>query len=365
MKTNNINKITNVLTSVLPILLIFRLASNGKSVRMDYATRMLERFLLSTKLIVVCVLLVVFATTSAREITSFQAEGDCYALVARYLKERGVAYVISDDLKDLSCNWNFKGNTLADFQSWCKATGLKCGGNPFFVGYDSTWYDGEWVSRHKAQFLAQQKKELERERERLDSLANIKPDTLDNKSVTIEYLEIGKSIAERIGFSYSEYIGSAKFWDYTDLFSVTIQARDIGDTTFIYRTYTTQYDSSLHVFWGGSRDKIKQSNVTSNGVISNNYVTESYGLTFDLDNYHYSYTHASDYEHSISGSGKLSPGVNRIFGAFQRTYTLETGLPVLSRIPFLGALFRHVSDETETRYVFIYVTIGGTHDNGV
>lgn len=317
------------------------------------------------KLIVACVLPVAFATTSAREITSFQAEGDCYALVARYLKERGVAYVISDDLKDLSCNWNFKGNTLADFQSWCKATGLKCGGNPFFVGYDSTWYDGEWVSRHKAQYLAQQKKELEREKERLDSLANVKPDTLENKSVTIEYLEIGKSIAERIGFSYSEYIGSAKFWDYTDLFSVTIQARDIGDTTFIYRTYTTQYDSTLHVFWGGSRDKIKQSNVTSNGVISNNYVTESYGLTFDLDNYHYSYTHASDYEHSISGSGKLSPGSNRIFGAFQRTYTLETGLPVLSRIPFLGALFRHVSDETETRYVFIYVTIGGTHDNGL
>lgn len=286
-------------------------------------------------------------------------EGDCYQLASKYLQSRNVAYIISDGIRGKYCTWNFKGNTQADFNAWCKREGLFCGGNPFYVGFDSVWYDGAFIPHQKAIYLKQQKDEEKRKQHLLDSLSAVH-DTLENKSVTIEYLEIGKSIAERIGFSYSEYIGSAKFWDYTDLFSVTIQARDIGDTTFIYRTYTTQYDSSLHVFWGGSRDKIKQSNVTSNGVISNNYVTESYGLTFDLDNYHYSYTHASDYEHSISGSGKLSPGVNRIFGAFQRTYTLETGLPVLSRIPFLGALFRHVSDETETRYVFIYVTIGGS-----
>lgn len=202
--------------------------------------------------------------------------------------------------------------------------------------------------------------ETEEKREKLvhDSLLSI-IDTLENKSVTIEYLEIGKSTAERIGFNYSEYIGSAKFFDYSDLFSVTIQARNTGDTTFIYRTYTTLYDSTLHVFWGGSRDKIKQSNVTSNGVISNNYVTETYGLTFDINNMHYSYTHSTDFEHSISGNGKLVLGRNAIFGTYSRTYQLEQGLPWLSKIPLLGFLFRHVTDEHETRYIFIYLTIGG------
>lgn len=290
--------------------------------------------------------------------TSFQAEGDCYTLASKYLKERNLAYVISDELRTRTCSWNFQGDTQSDFNAWCKSLGLKCGGNPFYVGSDSVWYNGEWMPHQRAIYQRRVEQEQKRERYVLDSVS-AHHDTLENKSVTIEYLEIGKSTAERIGFDYSEYIGSAKFFDYTDLFSVTIQARNTGDTTFIYRTYTTLYDSTLHVFWGGSRDKIKQSNVTANGVVSNNYVTETYGLTFDIDNMHYSYKHATDYEHSISGDGKLVFGRNAIFGTYTRTYSLEQGLPWLSSIPLLGALFRHVSDETETRYVFIYVTIGG------
>ena len=58
-------------------------------------------------------------------------------------------------------------------------------------------------------------------------------------------------------------------------------------------------------FWGGQRDRLTQSNITSNGVVSNNYSRENYGLTFDLDNLKYSYRHSSDYEHSIEGTGKI------------------------------------------------------------
>lgn len=293
----------------------------------------------------------------ARPVTSFQAEGDCYSLASKYLQERNVAYIVSEELKKKSCSWNFSGNTEADFSTWCKYNGLRCGGNPYFVGYDSTWYAGERMPRERAVFLQQQADSIARAHFVQDSILN-HVDTIPNKTVTIEYLEMGKSTAERIGFDYSEYIGSARFFDYSDLFSVTIQARESGDTTYIYRTYTTLYDSTLHVFWGGSRDKVKQSNVTANGVVSNNYVTETYGLTFDIDRMHYSYTYATDYEHSISGDGKLKMGVNAIFGTYTRTYSLETGLPLLSSIPLVGPLFRHVSDETETRYVFIYVTLG-------
>lgn len=287
-------------------------------------------------------------------------EGDCYQLASRYLQTRNVAYIISDGIRGKYCTWNFKGRTDLDFESWCKREGLYCGGNPYYVGYDSVWFDGKFIPHQQAIYLKRIQLDEQRKAFVQDSIFQArKLDTLENKSVTIEYLEIGKSTAERIGFDYSEYIGSAKFFDYTDLFSVTIQARNTGDTTFIYRTYTTLYDSTLHVFWGGSRDKIKQSNVTANGVVSNNYVTETYGLTFDINNMHYSYKHATDYEHSISGDGKLVFGRNAIFGTYTRTYSLEQGLPWLSSIPLLGALFRHVSDETETRYVFIYVTIGG------
>lgn len=250
---------------------------------------------------------------------------------------------------------------MADFESWCKRTGLRCGGNPYYVGWDSTWHNGEWMPTPRANYQARLEREQREERSRLDSIANYRPDPLKDKRVTIEYLELGKSTAERLGFDYSEYIGTARFVNWEDLFSVTVQAKGQGDSTFIYRTYTTIYDSTLHVFWGGQRDKIKSSNVTSNGVVSNNYVTETYGLTFDISDMHYSYVHATDYEHSISGNGKLHEGRNEIVGVFQRTYTLARGIPWLMSIPVLKWLFTHNTEETETRYVFIYVTIGDGH----
>lgn len=289
-------------------------------------------------------------------------EGDCYLLASKYLQSRNLAYIISDGIRGKYCTWNFRGNTQADFNSWCKREGLYCGGNPFYVGYDSVWYQGQYMPHQKAIYL-KSIDDRENARKRLqDSLSSVR-DTLPLRRVTIEYLEIGKSTAERLGFDYSDYIGRASFsnlWE--DLFSVTIQAKASGDTSWTYRTYTTMYDSTLHVFWGGSRDKIKSSNVTSNGVISNNYETESYGLTFDIKGLTYSYTHSSDYEHSISGNGKLTDGRNSIFGAYQQTYYLEKGVPFLMHIPFVGLLFRHQSETNETRYVFIDVIIGRQDD---
>lgn len=286
-------------------------------------------------------------------------EGDCYLLASRYLATTNSAYIISDGIRGKYCTWNFKGNTQADFVAWCKREGLVCGGNPFYVGYDSVWFNGEFMPHQRAIYLKEVENEKKREKFVQDSLRSLssQKDSLPNKTITIEYLELGKSTAERIGFNYSEYIGSAEFWDYTDLFSVTIQAKDMGDTTFIYRNYTTVYDTVLHVFWGGSRDKIKHSNVTANGIVSNDYVSETYGLTFDMHGMHYRYTHSTDYEHSISGDGKLLFGKNHIFGSYQYSYTLVQCIPFFGKIPFLGFLFRHVSDQTETRYIFIQVTI--------
>lgn len=291
-------------------------------------------------------------------------EGDCYQLASRYLQTTNSAYIISEGIRGKYCTWNFKGNTRADFAAWCKREGLVCGGNPFYVGYDSVWFNGEFMPHQRAIYLKKVEDDEKAEKHRLDSLQNLSlvQDTLPIKAITIEYLEIGKSTAEKIGFNYSEYIGTAKFWDYEDLFSVTIQARELGDTTYIYRTYTTAYDTLLHVFWGGSRDKIKHSNVTSSGIVSNDYVSETYGLTFDMKGMHYTYTHSTDYEHSISGDGRLVYGKNRIFGSYQYSYTLVQGLPFLDKIPFIGALFRHTYDQTETRYIFIQVVIGEVSD---
>ena len=235
--------------------------------------------------------------------------------------------------------------------AWCRSRGFKCGGNPFYVGLDSVWYNGEFMPHDRAIFLHRQ--------EMKDSLSHVLPvsDSLPLKSVSIEYLEIGKSTADRLGFDYSEYIGRADFFSYDDLFSVTIQARNIGDTTFVYRSYTTLYDSTLSVFWGGQRDRLTQSNITSNGVVSNNYTQEKYGLDFRIDNLKYTYSHSSDYEHSINGSGKLNYGRNVIIGNYQYTYLKNSYIPFFGKIPVLGFFFTHETEITETRYIIILVYV--------
>lgn len=272
------------------------------------------------------------------------------------MQTRNVAYVISDGIRGKYCTWNFKGDTDKDFAAWCKREGLACGGNPFYVGRDSVWHNGDFIPHQRAIYLKSLDDQKAREERKKDSLAFVR-DSLPTKRITIEYLEVGKKTAELLGFRYSDYIGSAKFFEYTDLFSVSVQAQDMGDTTFIYRTYSTAYDTTLSVFWGGSRDRLTQSNITSNGVVSNNYTQESYGLEFSVKNLQYTYKHSTDYEHSINGSGRLIYGRNLIFGTYQYTYQQTYQVPWLGSIPFLGVLFRHTNDETEVRYIFIQVTV--------
>ena len=304
--------------------------------------------------------------------TSYQDSGSCFDLAGRYLKFSGSPYIIDSRLKFYECNWNFQGNTLKDFETWCKYSGLRCGGNPYFVGFDSTWYDGEYMPVKRAEFLRSERARndslnafsaslVARERARADSLASLPP--LPRKRVTIEYLEMGRNTAERLGFSYSDFIGSARFFDYTDLFSVSVQALDVGDTSFVYRTYSSQYDTTLSVFWGGLRDRLSSSNVTSSGIVSNNYERDSFGLTFRLDGLKYFYEHSTDLEHTINGSGLLDIGVNHIFGTYQYDSQRVRSLPFLGSLPGVGFLFRHVEDVSEVRYIFISVYVNELLDD--
>ena len=190
---------------------------------------------------------------------------------------------------------------------------------------------------------------------RQDSIYNLPP--LPKKRVTVEYLELGKSTAENLGFRYSDYIGRARFFDYENLFSVTLQAQARGDSSFVYRTYSSVYDSTLSVFWGGTRERLTTSNITANGVVSNSYVQDNFGLTFRLDGLKYYYEHSTDYEHRINGSGLLSLGVNHIFGTYQFTSLVVSSVPFLSSVPVIGAIFRHSAEVLETRYIFIAVYV--------
>lgn len=317
-------------------------------------------------MVILAVFLLLRGWCAAAPVTSYTDVGDCYTLAARYLQFKDEPYIIDSRLRTFECSWNFQGDTKKDFEAWCKLSGLRCGGRPYYVGFDSVWYNGEFMPGPRAAFLRSEKlksdsiadyqaRRLLKAERRNDSLLNLPP--LPRKRVLVEYLELGKSTAENLGFSYSDYVGRARFFDYEDLFSVTVQARKVGDTSFVYRTYSSVYDSTLSVFWGGSRDRLTVSNMTANGVISNSFVTENFGLTFRLDNLKYFYEHSTDYEHRINGTGLLNMGVNHIFGTYQYSDYVERSVPFLGSVPLLGALFRHYSEVVETRYIFISVFV--------
>ena len=312
------------------------------------------------------VLLLLRGWCAAAEVSAFTDSGTCFELAGKYLKFIDEPYVIDSRLREFECNWNFAGDTKKDFETWCRYSGLKCGGKPYFVGYDSTWYRGEYMPSPRAAYLRRLDAKNdsiaaynavlnEKNLRRADSLANLPP--LPRKRVTVEYLELGKSTAEHLGFSYSDYVGRARFFDYEDLFSVTVQALSLGDSSFTYRTYSSVYDSTLSVFWGGSRDRLTTSNVTSSGIVSNNYVQDNFGLTFRVNGLKYYYEHSTDYEHKINGSGLLLLGQNHILGTYQYSSNIIRSVPFLSSIPVVGVVFTHTSEVVETRYIFISVYV--------
>lgn len=290
-------------------------------------------------------------------ITDFEREGTCYDLANQYLKATGRAYIISDALRAMSCNWHFKGRTDNDFQVWCKKSGLVCGGSPFYVGFDSVWYQGVRMPVQQARYMASELKKQEMQYLQNGDSLFVLPSPLPLKKIFVEYLEISRGTAEKLGFRYSDYIGTARFFDYADLFSVTIQAQEIGDTSFVYRNYTTLYDSTLNLFWGGTKDKLNQSNITSSGIVSNNYTQTNFGLTFNVIGTNYSYEHSTDESNVIRGVGKLIFGENKILGSYQSVTSQIYALPFFGKLPWVGILFRHTENTREFRYVFIRVNL--------
>lgn len=282
-----------------------------------------------------------------------------------YLKARGVAFIVSPALRGRLCAWNFQGNTQADFETWCRSEGLKCGGNPYEVKYDSAYNaEGVRTSAREAQVSLERKRRedllsLRSDSLRLyaDSLQKAQAVPLPAKRVFLEYLELSRATAEKIGFSYSEYIGRAEFFDYSDLFSVTVQARKAGDTTYTYRNYSSIYDSSLTLFWGGKRQRATSSTYAEGGFVTSNYEDEEYGLRITLEGMKYAYEHSRDYENSIRGNGLLVRGENRIFGTYKTFERTREGIPFLMEIPLLGALFRWESTTGEWRYIFLRVVV--------
>lgn len=305
-------------------------------------------------------------SSAAPSVSSYEDEGDCFTLVSRFLKAQDEPYIVDSRLREFSCSWNFQGDTRTDFEKWCAFSGLRCGGKPYIVGFDSVWYRGERMPSPRAAWLRRQDEKSDSAAaysaalsaaalRRADSLQNLPP--LPLKTVFVEYLEIGKNTAEKLGFSYSDYIGRGVFFGYESLFSVTAQALSIGDSSFTYRSYSSVYDSTLSVFWGGSRERLASSNVTSSGIVSNSYDRDNFGLTFRLNGLKYSYEHSTDYEHKISGAGLLVLGENSIFGSYQFYSSVVRGVPFLSSLPGVGFLFSYSSEVAETRYIFIRVVV--------
>ena len=287
--------------------------------------------------------------------------GNCYDLVTQYLQSRNKPYIVSRGLDGMSCSWNFSGNVYSQFLGWCKRSGLTCGGSPFYVGRDSSWYQGQYMDSHSVQYMETQKWLQERKDSlaqfRLDSVANLPPELL--KHLEIDYLQISKSDLEKLGFSWSNYVASfSSVANWSLLYSTVAEASIERDTSLIYRHYEADYDSVLSMFWGGEKDVLTSSNVTSSGIVSNNYETKSFGLTFSINLLDYSYIHNTDDDSKISGSGHLKEwSVNTIKGTYDQKKQIVVRVPFFSAIPWLGELFTHTQTSSELILMVIRVRV--------
>lgn len=313
---------------------------------------------------ILSILFLFVATTyiHAANLKHYENTGVCYDLVKDYLNKKGVAYIIGDELKAINCDWKFKGNIDFDFKTWCEKKGLTCGGNPYFVGFDSSYsVGGSRVpsSVAHAEWREQNKKDSIEKYEffRNDSIEKYQSPPLPKKSVYIEYLELSKNTAEKLGFSYSDYIGSAEFFSYTDLFSVSLQALSLGDTNFIYRNYSSIYDSTLSVFWGGQKQIKTSSTITESGFLTENLEFQEIGLKFEVNNYQYRYEHSTGEDNKITGAGVLLNDTNKIVGSYQLKSQEIRGISFLQNIPFIGYLFKHTENVSEWRFIFLRVIV--------
>lgn len=199
-----------------------------------------------------------------------------------------------------------------------------------------------------------------RERLRRDS---VQAEGLPFVQYTLRYYSYTKNFADKVGAEFGAVVGSGNLRGKLRLYDDwKFWATETGDTTFTYRHVNVAFDSLVNVDWGTEEQTLKQSYVTQNGVINNDYEWRKYGLivTISKDTARTKLQYIfRDKEQNVSllqgaAVGRIGDTL-RVSGQYNVKREVTTGLPVLSRIPLIKYLVSTTQVLTDIKQFELYL----------
>lgn len=194
---------------------------------------------------------------------------------------------------------------------------------------------------------------------RVDSLSRAR---LDFKGYQLRYYSYSKGFTDRMGIEWGSLLASGNLHNRLDLFDDwRLVATQTNDTTFTERSVMFSVDSSLSLDWGSEEQTLKQTFV-NDGVTTSDYEWRKYGLLVNVKRdgkrvrMDYVFRDKDNSVSVLQGSviGKEGDTL-RLFGNYNTSRNVETGVPFISSVPLLGNLFKTIQTMIDSRAFELYL----------
>lgn len=213
------------------------------------------------------------------------------------------------------------------------------------------------ANRDSILMLARQK--AVRDSIRFDSLSKVR---LDFKSYQLRYYAYSKSFTDRLGVEWSSLLSSGNVRGRLNVFDDwRLIATQTNDTTFNERSVVFSVDSTLSLDWGSEEQTLKKTFV-NDGVTTSDYEWRKYGLLISVRRdgkrvkMDYVFRDKGNSVSVLQGSVIGQEGDTlRLFGNYNSSRNVETGVPFISSVPVLGNLFKTTQNVIDNRAFELYL----------
>ena len=166
-----------------------------------------------------------------------------------------------------------------------------------------------------------------------------------------------------MGISWPEVLSSGNLTSIPEFFDDwALNFSNGNDSSFTYRSLIFSLDSNIKIDWG-TEEQIVSNVFQENGVITTNYEFRKYGIITNISktdkiiklNF---ILRDKDLNTSIL-QGSSGGDINKIMvlsGSYDYTRSIVYSVPVISKIPYFGELFKNNIYSLDNRFFIIYLT---------
>lgn len=177
----------------------------------------------------------------------------------------------------------------------------------------------------------------------------------------LEYIAYNKSFSDKMGVEWRKILSSGNlkrvptFYD-----SWQLWATENNDTTFTRRTLEFALDSNLTIDWGNEKQVPEKTYSQDGGVVTTSYEWRKYGISIQIkrtdSRITLDYVVRNEDNGTLNGRAVGTPGDTLTLNGNYRTQDdISEGLPLLSRLPVVGALFSVRQTLTDYKHFEIFL----------